>query len=93
MTRLIKREKSQINGSYLTSFFNQTEMFRNQNQLHNLFCSINNISVVTFGIILTIISIIINYSLNFNLFTAKATEREGEREGGFTIMFFISIFF
>ena len=80
MTRLIKREKSQINGSYLTSFFNQKEMFRNQNQLHNLFCSINNISIVTFGIILTIISIIINYSLNFNLFTAKATE--GGREGG-----------
>ena len=77
----------------MTSFFNQKEMFRNQNQLHNLFGSINNISIVTFGIILTIISIIISYSLNFNLFTAKATEREGEREGGFTIMFFISIFF
>ena len=88
MTRLIKREKSQINGSYLTSFFNQKEMFRNQNQLHNLFCNINSISIVTFGIILTIISVITNYSLNFNLFIAKATGREGKRKGGFTIMFF-----
>ena len=32
MTILLKREKFQVNGNYLTSLFNQKEIFRTKNQ-------------------------------------------------------------
>ena len=32
----------------MKSFFNQKEMFKNKNQVHNLILNINNITIVTF---------------------------------------------
>ena len=74
MTILIKREKFQINGHNLTSFFNEEGMIRNQSQVHKLFLILiillllSSLLLLLSYVIIIIILIIINYSLIFSIY-------------------------
>ena len=74
----------------MTSFFNQTEMFRNKIQAHNFFIiNMNNTTIVTFNDIIIMILIIVIFS-QFLIYLQQ--KQQGGRKG-LQLCFFISIFF
>ena len=97
MTILIKREKFQINGHNLTSFFNEEGMIRNQSQVHKLFLILiillllSSLLLLLSYVIIIIILIIINYSLIFSIYLQE--KQHGGRKNLQLIPFYQFFFF
>ena len=76
----------------MRSFFNQKEMSRNKNQVHNSFYFINTtkITVVTFHIIIIITLTIIIYSLIFLICLQQKQQGGGVHNYVFLLALFLN---